>query len=154
MSAETTSNLERTTLDALQDLIQINIDSARGFEEAARRVELESLKNLFAEIGRERETQAVELQQHVERSGERACDEGTIAAAFQRIWLDFRGRLAGGDPLVILSEAEKGEDQIKAAYEDVLVRNAGSAIQDVLTRQYLSVKVAHNKIRDLRDGYK
>jgi uncharacterized protein (TIGR02284 family) len=54
---------------------------------------------------------------------------------------------------VVLVEAERGEDQIKRAYEDALVRTAGSAMNDVLTRQYARVKSGHDRIRDLRDHF-
>jgi len=154
MTIETKADLNADTIDGLQDLIQINLDSAKGFAEAARRVESESLKVLFTDMARAREHNATELQQYVERNGEHACQDGSLAAAFHRVWLDFRGRLAGGDALVILTEAVRGEDHIKAVYEEVLVRTAGSALNSVLTRQYSSVKAGHNKVRDLRDGYK
>ncbi len=154
MSLETKSTLNPDTIQGLQDLIQVNLDSAKGFVEAAKRVESESLTKLFTELAREREQNATELQQSVERNGQHACEDGSLAAAFHRVWLDFRGRLAGGDSLVILQEAERGEDHIKAVYEDVLVRTAGSALNSVITRQYSAVKAGHNKVRDLRDGYK
>lgn len=154
MNTETITKLDAETIEGLQDLIQVNLDSAKGFVEAARRVENESLRVLFTEIGREREKNATELQQYVEHSGGRACQDGSLAAAFHRVWLDFRGRLAGGDAHVILTEAERGEDHIVQVYKEVLVRNTGSALSSVLNRQFSSVNSGHNKVRDLRDGYK
>ena len=59
----------------------------------------------------------------------------------------------GGDPYVILIEAERGEDHIKEAYEEVLKETAGSAMNDVLTDQYAAVKAGHDKVRDLRDSF-
>lgn len=154
MSVKTEHDLNPQTIDGLQDLIQINLDSAKGFLEAAKRVESDSLKILFTDMARVRENNAIELQTYVERNGEHACQDGSLAAAFHRVWLDFRGRLAGGDALVILSEAERGEDHIKAVYEDVLVRTAGRALNNVLIRQYSNIKTGHHKVRDLRDAYK
>jgi len=62
--------------------------------------------------------------------------------------------LSGGDAYAVLAEAERGEDQIKHAYEDVLQETAGSAMNDVLQSQYAIVKAGHDKIRDLRDAHK
>ena len=55
------------------------------------------------------------------------------------------------DSYLMLVEAERGEDAIKQASETVLRANAGSAMNDVLTRQYATIKSGHDRIRDLRD---
>ena len=79
---------------------------------------------LFRELGAERSELADELkQQHVEYSGEEAEDDGSIMAAVHRTWLKVRSLINGGDACPILCEAEKGEDYIKAAYEDVLKKH-------------------------------
>lgn len=66
----------------------------------------------------------------------------------------MRSKLNSGDAYVILIEAERGEDHIKDAYEDVLKETAGSAMNDLLQSQYAKVKAGHDKVRDLRDAYK
>jgi uncharacterized protein (TIGR02284 family) len=38
-------------------------------------------------------------------------------------------------------------------YEEVLKETAGSAVNDVLTRQYAKVKAGHDQVRDLRNAY-
>jgi uncharacterized protein (TIGR02284 family) len=53
-----------------------------------------------------------------------------------------------------LAEAERGEDHIKRAYEDVLTETAGSPMNGVLQVQYSQVKAGHDKVRDLRDAMK
>ena len=97
---------------------------------------------------------ASELQSLVDFNGEEAEDDGSVAAKTHRIWINIRSKINGGDPYVILIEAERGEDHIKEAYEDILKETAGSAVNDVLTAQYAKVKAGHDKVRDLRDAYK
>ena len=46
--------------------------------------------------------------------------------------------ISGGDSYAILSEAERGEDAIKGAYEEAMPSVSGSALNDVLSRQYVS----------------
>ncbi|TWT39087.1 PA2169 family four-helix-bundle protein [Blastopirellula retiformator] len=58
------------------------------------------------------------------------------------------------DCYAILAEAEAGEDHIKHAYEDALKETAGSAMNDVLQKQYAQVKQGHDRIRDMRDAFK
>lgn len=154
MSLETKSTLTDETIQKLQKLIRANIDSYNGFHESAEELDDAKLSRLFKQIGDERSAMASELQRYVEFNGEEAEDDGSVAAKTHRIWINIRGKLNGGDPYVILIEAERGEDHIKEAYEEVLTETAGSAMNDVLSQQYTKVKAGHDKIRDLRDSYK
>ncbi|QDV40358.1 hypothetical protein Enr13x_01640 [Stieleria neptunia] len=154
MSLETKTNLNDVTITKLQKLIQANLDSYEGFHEAAEKLDHEQLSTLFRSIGNERSAMASELQQYVEFNGEKAQDDGSVAAKMHRLWIDIRAKLNNGDPQVILNEAERGEDHIKEAYEEVLKETAGGAMNDVLTAQYAKVKAGHDKIRDLRDACK
>lgn len=154
MTLETKLNLDDQTIEAIQDLIQANVDSADGLIEAAKDISDANVSSLFNELATQRRKLALELQQHVLLSGERPRSEGGLLASLRRTWLDLRAKLNGGDAYVILCEAERGEDHIKRAYEDVLKSTSGSAMNDVLSTQYAIVKAAHDRIRDLRDQYK
>ncbi|MGB7347221.1 MAG: PA2169 family four-helix-bundle protein [Pirellulaceae bacterium] len=154
MSLETKADLNEATINKLQKLIRANIDSYNGFHESAEEIDDSNLKVLFKQLGDERSAMATELQKHVEFNGTEAEDDGSVAAKTHRIWINIRSKINGGDPYVILIEAERGEDHIKEAYEDVLKETAGSAMNDVLTAQYAKVKAGHDKVRDLRDAYK
>lgn len=153
MKTETKHDLNQETIDAIQDLIQANIDSADGFSEAASQIQDPNLASLFVELGQQRRELAETLQKHVRFNGERPRTEGSWLAAAHRTWLDLRAKIAGGDAKVILQEAERGEDYIKHAYEDALKNTAGSALNDVLLSQYSVVKNGHDRIRDLRDQF-
>lgn len=154
MALETKTNLTDETLDKMQKLIRANIDSYNGFHESAEELSDAKLKALFKQIGDERSAMASELQTLVEFNGKEAEDDGSIAAKTHRIWINIRGKLNDGDAYVILIEAERGEDHIKQAYEEILKETAGSAVNDVLLGQYAKVKAGHDKVRDLRDAYK
>ena len=154
MSLETKETLNQSTIDGLQKLIRYNIDASDGFRESAEEIDDAGIATLFRELAGERTTIATELQQHVEWNGEDAVDDGSAMAAMHRAWLSVRGKLNGGDPYAILCEAERGEDYIKAAYEDVLKETAGSAMNSTLQHQYAKVKAGHDRVRDLRDSFK
>lgn len=154
MTMETRTTLEESTIEGLQTLIRYNLDSQKGFQEVAKETDSTELASLFREIAQERGELATELQQHVEVNDEDPVEEGSMMAALHRTWIEVRNKLNGGSPYVILAEAERGEDTIKHAYEDVLKETAGSAVNDVLTRQYAKVKSAHDRVRDLRDAVK
>ena len=151
MKTETKTALSQKTVEALQDLIQVNIDSSKGFREIAEIVDDTSLEQLFRGMADVREQNQQELQEFVKLNNEEPRGEGSYAAALHRVWVNLRSKLSGGDKHVILSEAEKGEDYIKQAYESCLVETSGSAMNDVLMQQYAHVKEGHDQIRELRD---
>ncbi len=152
MGTETKLNLARETIDALQELIQVNIDSRDGFNEAAAQIDDMTISSLFRQLAEDRNEQASELRTIVAANREEPEDSGSLSAAAHRMLIDVRAALGGGVP-VVLSEAERGEDWIKAKYEEVLKQTAGSAVNDVLSRHYAAVKAAHDRVRDLRDTY-
>ncbi len=154
MSVETKTNLNDKTITKLQQLIRANIDSYDGFREAADQIEDANIATLFRQLAEERSNLATQLQQHVQWNGEEAAEDGTMAATVHRAWINVRSMVSGGDAYAMLAEAEAGEDHIKQAYEDVLKETAGSAMNAVLQQQYMTVKKAHDRVRDLRDAYK
>jgi uncharacterized protein (TIGR02284 family) len=152
LSPESVRNLPADTVDKLQDLLRVNIDSENGFRDAAEQVDDVALRRIFRQFADERQNNAAELKQFVEFNGEAPVQEGSILATIHRAWMDFKAALSNNDAKAILNEAERGEDHIKQMYEDILTETAGSAVNDVLQHQYAKVKAAHDVVRDLRDA--
>jgi uncharacterized protein (TIGR02284 family) len=153
MATETKLSLTSASIDVLNDLIQVNLDSRDGFRHAAGEIEQVNISNMFMQLADEREHQAQELKSLVSLNGEEPTKDGSIAAAAHRTWMDLRTALGGGLQAV-LDEAERGEDHIKGKYEDALKQNAGTAASDILHRQFAAVKAAHDRVRDMRDAHK
>ncbi|MEW4487420.1 PA2169 family four-helix-bundle protein [Thalassoglobus sp. JC818] len=154
MAVETKWDLNDKTVEKLQTLIRYNLDSYDGFRECAEEVNDRRLAQLFRELAEERMQNAEVLQTHVEWNGEDAREEGGMAAAVHRAWINIRSNVNSDNAYAVLAEAERGEDYIKDAYEDVLKETSGSAMSDVLHQQYRGVKAGHDRIRDLRDSCK
>jgi uncharacterized protein (TIGR02284 family) len=150
---ETVTTLQEDTIAKLQDLIEICIDSAKGCADAAEHSDDEQVSSLFRQLGNQRADHTRELQGYVKLNREKPEKGGSALGTAHRLWLDLRAAINGGDPKVILIEAERGEDQIKQKYEEVIKETAGSALNDVLLRQYKQVKDGHDRVRDLRDTY-
>lgn len=146
----TVTELGRDAAKKLYDLIEINIDSGKGFETAARATDSERLASLFWECAAERRAFAHELKQFLRRNGERR-ESGSALGAAHRWWLAVRSALQEGDEHAVLAEAERGEDVIKKRYEEILDEADGLPLHDALRRQYAAVKARHDLIRDLRD---
>jgi uncharacterized protein (TIGR02284 family) len=152
MMLETKRTLNHDTIEAVKDLISINVDSAKGFAEVAKEVDDPQLAEFFRESGARRQEFAGELRRVLAGAGEEKVDtDGTIRGKFHRWWIDARS-LIDDSPHALLSEAERGEDAIKAKYESVLKDIPGTAISDVLHAQYRWVKGTHDRVRALRDA--
>lgn len=152
MSIETKSELNQQTIEMLQRLIQMNLDSRDGFEDAAGHCEDSVVARIFRERAAERSQQAWELRQLVGLNLEEPEDTGTLSGSLHRAWMDLRAAFGAGTA-AMLNEVERGEDFIKGAYEQAVKDNPGSAVSDVLHRQCAAVKQSHDAIRDLRDSY-
>lgn len=145
-------NLPEKSIDWLQDLIQLNLDSRDGFAEAADDLKDKNsaLESVFRSLSMERAGQARELQLLVAGNAEEPERSGSMTAAAHRAWMDLRSALGGG-VCSVLSEAERGEDHIKDKYEAALADLGSCPCTTVLRRQYDAVKAAHDHVRDLRD---
>lgn len=153
-TSTTTHNLSDATLTKVQNIIQMNIDSQKGFSAAAKDVKDPGVATLFRRVGGERSGNVAELQKVVSYSGEEPQDDGSVKGAMHRAWMNARSAITGGDSHTVLAEAERGEDAIKELYEDTLKEASGSPVYDVLQRQYVKVKASHDEVRDLRDAMK
>jgi uncharacterized protein (TIGR02284 family) len=149
---ETITNLDKDTLSGVKSLIEINIDSSKGFQTAAENIENADIAGYFRQCSARRAQFAEQLKRVVDVNGTPSPDSGSAKGAMHRWWLDLRGTIQNGDEHAVLAEAERGEDAIKHKYEDVLKKTAGSPLNAVLTDQYAAVKETHDTIRDMRDA--
>lgn len=151
MSIQTPANMTKDTLDRVMDLIKINIDSSRGWNEAAEHVDAPALAAEFKRIGGVRASYAERLRSIAKLNDEDPPESGSLKAMAHRWWLNVRDMMSDG-PHAMLAEAERGEDEIKELYEKVLVETAGSPINALLHEQLTEIKATHDVIRDLRDA--
>lgn len=149
-----TLGLKDKTLEQLRELRQLNVDSAKGFEECAELVKEHGLKQAFSEIAHTRREQAQTLATQIEWNDEAEEEQGSYTAAMHRAWIKVREAFSSDDSYTALAEAERGEDSIKQAYEEALPELKGSPIHDIVAEQYATVKKTHDRVRALRDAKK
>lgn len=149
---ETITNLDKDTLSGVKSIIEINIDSSKGFQTAAENIENADIAGYFRQCSTRRAQFADHLSRVVDVNGVDSPDSGSVKGAIHRWWTDLRGTIQNGDEHAILAEAERGEDSIKGEYEKVLKNTAGSPLNAMLTDQYAAVKETHDTIRDMRDA--
>ena len=135
----------------LNGLIATTIDSVDGYTEAAKESESGRFGSIFTARAAERRQVASQLQAEVTRLGGNPEDDGTALASVHRAFLDLKSAVLGRDDQAIVNEVERGEDHIKAKYEDALKDNElAQATRDAIQQAYVSVRQGHDQMRDLK----
>jgi uncharacterized protein (TIGR02284 family) len=79
----------------------------------------------------------------------------SVSGTLHCAWIDVKSLFRANDRASILSEAERGEDAIKKAYQDALTSGElPSEAVEMVSTQAQEINVAHDQIKALRDAAK
>ena len=135
----------------LNGLIATTIDSVDGYRTSASDVENPRFAELFTARASERSSVAEQLRGEVKRLGGNPEDDGTILAAGHRAFVNLKSAVTGRDDQAIVNEVERGEDHIKAKFEDALKDDSlAPESRTAIEAAYGSVKSGHDEMRDLK----
>lgn len=136
----------------LNRLIAATIDSADGYKEAARDVKNPELKSIFQRRARERLAAFNSLRTQVEALGGQPESEGSLLASMHRAFVNLRSTIqSGAGDLAVVDEVERGEDHIKAKYEEAISQGQLSATSlAVVQRAYEPVRSGHDEMSKLK----
>lgn len=134
----------------LNGLVEVTLDSAHGYEEAANETKNPAFMTLFAKRSIDRHRITMDLQHQVRSLGGEPDEDGSVLASAHRMFLSLKNTVLGSDQSVV-DEVEAGEDHIKAKFEDALdspelLLASKSAIQAA----YATIKADHDQMRDLK----
>jgi uncharacterized protein (TIGR02284 family) len=137
----------------LNSLIASTVDSIDGYEESAKAVDTGRFAEQFRSRANERRQIVGQLRSEVSRLGGNPEDDGTIAAGAHRAFLGLKATVTDRDDEAVINEIERGEDHIKAKYEealqdDKLAPETRSAIESA----FQSVKSGHDQMSALKHG--
>lgn len=138
-------------VSVLNDLIATTIDSAEGFARSAENADAERYRELFSSFALERRQLVANLQRRVRALGGTPEDDGSITGALHRRWEDLKRALSSDDDKAVVEEVERGEDHIKAKYEQALADDRIS-VETRMTIQncFESVLRGHEQARQLK----
>lgn len=146
--------METSSNTVLNELIELNNDRMAGFEKVLSDIDDANvdLKELFQEYASQSRRFSQELTAIVAaRAGEPETGN-SVAGTLHRAWIDVKALFGGSDRASILSEAERGEDAIKKAYQTAITDGGlmGEALEKVID-QSKSINKAHDTVKALRD---
>jgi len=138
-------------ISTLNSLIATTLDSVDGYTEAAKDSESGRFGALFTSRAAERRGVVSRLQQEVVSLGGNPEDDGTVLAGAHRIFINLKSAVTGKDEKAIVNEVERGEDHIKAKFEDALGdADLSPGVKAVIQGCYASVRQGHDEMRDLK----
>ena len=146
---------KKEIISTVNSLIETLKDGQEGFRQAAEAVKDSELKSLFAEYSMQRSRFAGELQQQLRGLGESEPeDSSSVAGSIHRAWINLKSAVTSGDDHAILAECERGEDSAVDEYKKAMNADLASPLRETVAQQYDKVKLAHDRVRNLRDARK
>ncbi|WP_157215760.1 PA2169 family four-helix-bundle protein [Flavisphingomonas formosensis] len=137
-------------ISKIDDLITTLIDSIKGYEHSAEKVDSADFKALFLDLAAGRRGSVELLQQTSRALGGKPNDFGSAAATIHRRIEDLRVALGGGDAAIV-KEIERGEDYLKEEFGRALRDDAmGGEARDAIARAYESVTRGHSAMSALK----
>jgi uncharacterized protein (TIGR02284 family) len=137
---------------ALNSLINILLDSQKGFADIGEHLKDETLKRYFLAESLKRASFRGDLEEVLHQNGVHDIKgSGTTAGAIHRVWGDLKAKLGGGDH-ALLETAEHGEDTAKKAYADALDQDLPLPVRQMVAEQQAHVLTSHDFIRSHRDA--
>jgi uncharacterized protein (TIGR02284 family) len=140
------------TSEALTDILTGVVDSADGYEAAAKAAGSGALKSILDERAKMRRRFAGELRNELKRHGAAPDDDGSLLATAHRAFMDIKAAV-GDSRERVLEEVERGEQHLVAQYEQGLgtVAPEGSA-HHLLQEQLKCVRQDLQSARKLHDA--
>jgi len=140
-------------VSVLNGLIKTTLDSMKGYEDAAKDAESTQFATMFADFARDRAHVATQLQSQVRTLGGDPELDSSMLAAAHRTFMDLKQAITGKDDKAIIEEVERGEDHIKAKYEDAMTADGlQPATLAAIKDGYASVREGHDRMSALKHG--
>src|SRR5258706_2638291 len=139
----------------LNTVVRINNDRQDGYQLAARQTNNSDLKTLFAKFSSESSNFRNDLVTEVNKLNGDAANDTTLSGKVFRAWMEVKKAVTAGDEHAILASCEFGEDAALEAYDDALSSDTlTSELRDLLHRQRITIREAHDQVKQLRDATK
>lgn len=141
-------------ISTLNTLIATTIDSITGYEDLAKNIHDERLREVFRSRADERQKVVEELRAEVRRLGGDPEEGGSFLGKAHQRFEDLKAAITGRDEKAIINEVERGEDYLKEKWQAALQSgNLHGETHDLVERLYQSVKQGHDQISQLKHAF-
>jgi uncharacterized protein (TIGR02284 family) len=135
----------------LNSLIETTLDSAHGYQEAAKTVKDPQLRTLFASRAQRRQQISSQLQGEVRTFGGDPHTDQSMAGKTRDSLINLKNAVMAGSDKSVVDEVERGEDVIKRKFEKAAAdADLPPSAREVVTRFYGDIKSDHDDISRLK----
>lgn len=140
--------------EKLNDLLEKNYDSEKGFKNAAEDVKNPKLKEFFEQRAKQRYDFGHELKREIKNFGE-APDKGTsFKGDAHRAWMDLKSAFSSDNEEAILEEAVRGEKAAVADYNDIINNSEfPPSTANLLIKQRNAIERTLNEVKGLEEAF-
>lgn len=142
------------SISTLNTLIATTIDSVTGYEDSAKNIHDERLREVFRSRADERQQVVEQLRSEVRRLGGDPEEGGSFLGKAHQRFEDLKAAVTGRDEKAIINEVERGEDYLKEKWQAALQSgDLHGETHDLVERCYQSVKQGHDQISQLKHAF-
>ena len=138
----------------LNELLEKNYDSEKGFEKAAEDVKNPRLKEFFKTKAKERYNFGHELKTEIKNLGE-SPDKGTsVAGKAHHAWMDLKSAFSSDNEEAILEEAVRGEKTAVEDYNKIISKDGfPPSTTNLLIKQRNAIERTFKQVKDLEEAF-
>ena len=134
----------------LNNLLEKNYDTEKGYKYAAENVANPRLKAFFNERAQERYDFGHELKSEIRNYGESPEKGSSFTGDVMRSWMNLKSHLSLNKEEAILEETVRGEKAAVDEYNEVMKEiDLPASTQNVLMKQRNAITAALNKVKSL-----
>jgi uncharacterized protein (TIGR02284 family) len=133
----------------LNSLVEATLDSAQGYEAAARNTRNPDLRALFEQRAAARDRLTVALWAEIRGMGGNIPDGATVPTSLCRVFQDLENAVAGSDADIV-REVEARELRVKARFAEVLqAQSLPCPVARVVNDVYAVIQADKDRLRAL-----
>ncbi len=134
----------------LNNLLEKNYDTEKGYKYAAENVKNPELKSFFNERAQERYDFGHELKSEIRNYGESPEKGSSFTGDVMRSWMNLKTHLSSNKEEAVLEETVRGEKAAVEEYNEVMKElDLPASTQNVLMKQRNAITAALNKVTSL-----
>ncbi len=140
--------LDDQTVNHLNHLLELNIDSQTGYKLAAANIQTQQYREMLEEYASQRGNFTQRLSQLLGRANEDAADMGTLSGVLREGWLNLKAAFGTGDG-AILAECASEDETVIRAYQDAMGSITQEPLLEVLRSQFTDIRNAYERVKAL-----
>jgi uncharacterized protein (TIGR02284 family) len=139
-------------IEQLNALIEVTLDSAHGYMDAAEEASNSRFSTFFRERGSQRSEIAERLQARVKSLGGDPERSGTTLGATHRFFASLKLKIAGSEASII-AEVEAGEDHVKEVYQEVVEdEELSDPVRIAVESEFAQIQASHDQMSALKES--